>query len=460
MEGIAAMMNLAEPVRMSLAAGLSMAYVLMCLMILLSYRRQQAAVQSPPSSKETSTDWIIAFASQTGTAEELARKTAAALEGAGIFAQVCKLSSLQEEQLRSARRILFIVSTYGEGDPPDNAGIFADRMAEKNELGLDSLQYGILALGDRHYKNFCGFGKALDQWLRNGGAKAMFARIDADQCDADSVEQWRGNLSRLAGLHEEVSWEAAPFKAWRLVDRKHLNAGSVGQAVCHIELEPLEDRLPSWQSGDLVQIRVPGDMRPREYSIASISDDGRIHLLIRQQLRADGSLGIASGWLTEHLEMGGTVSLRLRRHPSFRLEENAQRPLILIGNGTGIAGLRSHIKERIKADVRANWLIFGERHAACDFHYGEEIESWKQQGVLQRTDICFSRDGTKRRYVQDCISDVRDAVRDWVQQGAAIYVCGSLQGMAEGVDAVLKDILGPETLAKLNAKGRYRRDVY
>ncbi|MGV3741137.1 MAG: sulfite reductase subunit alpha [Burkholderiaceae bacterium] len=455
------MMNLAEPVRMSLAAGLSMAYVLMCLAILLNYRRRHATELPSSPQKSPSTDWIIAYASQTGSAEELARKTASALEGAGIFAQLFPLSSLQEDHLRSARRILFIVSTYGEGDAPDNAAAFADRMvASANGSGLEQLQYGILALGDRQYKNFCGFGKSLDQWLLDRGANALFARIDADQCDAAALEEWRSRLSGLAGFHEEISWESAPFQEWRLAARMHLNAGSIGQPVYHLELEPHDEELPEWQSGDLVQVRVPGDMLPREYSIASIYEDGRIHLLIRQQRRPDGSLGLASVWLTQKLKPGEAVSLRLRRHPSFRLEDNARRPLILIGNGTGIAGLRSHIRERAQQGMNANWLIFGERHAACDFHYQEEIEAWRQQGVLQRTDLCFSRDSEHRPYVQDRIKEASEALRDWVRQDAAIYVCGSLKGMAEGVDAALKEILGPEMVSQLSDEGRYRRDVY
>ena len=87
---------------------------------------------------------------------------------------------------------------------------------------------------------------------------------------------------------------------------------------------------------------------PREYSIASVPGEGGIVLFVRLQRHADGSPGAASGWLC----LGGagdTVALRVRPHARFRLGDNARRPLILIGNGSGLAGLRAHLKARIDA---------------------------------------------------------------------------------------------------------------
>jgi sulfite reductase (NADPH) flavoprotein alpha-component len=150
----------------------------------------------------------------------------------------------------------------------------------------------------------------------------------------------------------------------------------------------------------------------------------------------------------------------LRAHGNFRIGANAQRPLILIGNGTGLAGLRSHLKARTTNSVTRNWLIFGERHAAHDFHYRDEITTWQTQGLLTRTDIVFSRDQQERQYVQDRLREQADAVRAWLNDGAALYVCGSLEGMAGGVEAALKEIVGEEEVERLIEQGRYRRDVY
>ena len=147
-------------------------------------------------------------------------------------------------------------------------------------------------------------------------------------------------------------------------------------------------------------------------------------------------------------------------HVRFRLGENARRPLILIGNGTGLAGLRAHLKARIDAGVTENWLVFGERNAQHDFLCRDELEGWAAAGQLARLDVAFSRDGGEVRYVQHLLAAHGDELRAWVARGAAIYVCGSLQGMASGVHEVLAEALGPDALDELAAQGRYRRDVY
>jgi sulfite reductase (NADPH) flavoprotein alpha-component len=106
------------------------------------------------------------------------------------------------------------------------------------------------------------------------------------------------------------------------------------------------------------------------------------------------------------------------------------------------------------------WLLFGERSAQCDAHYRAEIDAWAQQGWLARVDWVFSRDQAERRYVQHALQDAADAVRAWVADGAALYVCGSLEGMAGEVDLALQTILGEQALQQLATEGRYRRDVY
>jgi sulfite reductase (NADPH) flavoprotein alpha-component len=134
--------------------------------------------------------------------------------------------------------------------------------------------------------------------------------------------------------------------------------------------------------------------------------------------------------------------------------------MILIGNGTGMAGLRAHLKARINAGHTRNWLLFGERNAGCDFYFAEEIRDWLTQGAIERLDLAFSRDTPQRDYVQQRLRDARTEVYNWVQSGACLYLCGSVGGMASGVDEALNEILGPGTIKILTESGRYRRDVY
>ena len=81
-------------------------------------------------------------------------------------------------------------------------------------------------------------------------------------------------------------------------------------------------------------------------------------------------------------------------------------------------------------------------------------------GELQHLDLAFSRDQAEKRYVQDLLREQHLRLRDWLSDGAALYVCGSLQGMAGGVDAALRELLGEDEVQGLIEAGRYRRDVY
>ncbi|MDB6060484.1 MAG: oxidoreductase [Verrucomicrobiaceae bacterium] len=450
-----------ELLRLLLAIGAVSAYGLMCLLIARrETAKRRVETQFAGDAHAAPPAWRIAYASQTGTAEEIARLTADTFRLAGVRVLLTAMSALDDAALVSSERILFIVSTYGEGDPPDNAALFAQRQMSRI-LPLGHLHYAALILGDRSYTHFCGFGQQLNSWLNAQGARALFPFIEVDRCDSASMNAWYQQLSHLAGTDDAPDWQGPTFTAWRLAARAHLNPGSQGNDIFHLEFEPAgETSLPDWESGDLAQIQAPTDVHPREYSIASIPRDGRVHLLVRLHRHMDGTYGAASGWLTQALHVGDNVPLRIRQHERFRLGENAARPLILIGNGSGISGLRGHLKARVEAKSGPNWLLFGERNSACDFHYRAELETWLENGALDKLDVVFSRDKPERRYVQDRILEASCALQDWINQGAAIYVCGSLKGMAGGVDDALAAILSRSTLDELSSTGRYRRDVY
>lgn len=452
--------------RIAAALALVLLYAALCAAIWLRERRKRRAVQDEAAAlaaaREGVAPLLVVFASQTGQAEELARETARLLHTAGEPVQLCALGEVDAALLARTRRALFVASTYGEGDAPDNAAAFSFDAAPD----LPQLQYGLLALGDRQYTHFCAFGRQLDGWLRAHGAVPLFERVEMDNGDPAALAAWQHQLAQVSSLSElprDLSvWQTSPaFGDWTLAARRHLNPGSAGAPVFHLELAPPPGEAAAWESGDLVQVRAPADPEhPREYSIASVASDGRVHLVVRQALRGDGTPGVASSWLTDGVAPGGTVALRLRAHRNFRLEDNAARPLILIGNGTGIAGLRSHLRARVAAGAGPHWLLFGERNAAHDFLYQDEIEAWQAGGVLQRLDLAFSRDQAERIYVQHRLTEAAGTLREWVERGAAIYVCGSLQGMAQGVDDALAAALGREQVAQLLRSGRYRRDVY
>ena len=449
------------------AAATVAVYGALCAGVVLNERRKaagDAARARALAGDAQARPLLIVHASQTGAAEQLAWQTAQALHGAALPLRVAALGTLTPDDFAAASSVLFIASTCGEGDAPDNAVPFVRRfMGDPAIASLAGVHFGLLALGDHAFSNFCAFGRRLDGWLRTQGARSLFDRIDVDAMAPADLARWKHELGRLASIGDTLAWSEPVRETWRLARRTHLNPGSAGAPVFHIELEPPAGAAPAWEPGDLLQIRVPhAPDSPREYSIASIAAEGRAHLLVRQQRRGDGSLGLASGWLTRDVEVGGDVPLNLLPHRNFRLGDNVDRPLILIGNGTGVAGLRAHLSARAsRAGARPrSWLVFGERQAAHDFHFRADIEAWQADGTLARVDLAFSRDPVATHYVQDCLLAQPDRVRQWLDDGAAVYVCGSLQGMATGVEDALVEIVGSTRLEALVDEGRYRRDVY
>jgi len=447
------MMLTIEPLRWGGALALSGVYLAMCLGI---WRSRLARTRASGGTA----DWLVVHASQTGSAEFLAERTAATLALGGLDARAACMSTVDAAQLAAASRVLFICSTYGEGDAPDTAARFAGHtMGEA--LDLSRLHYGVLALGDATYANYCGFGRALDGWLRERGATPLFDRIDVDRGAPEALAAWQHHLSHLAGTSDAPDWEAPAYGEWRIASRIQLNCGSAGAPLYRIALVPRDGLLPAWEAGDLAQVSAPLDPdHPREYSIASVPGEGRLELLVRLQTREDGTPGAASGWMCVCAAPNETIRLRVRAHARFRLGANAGCPLIAIGNGSGLAGLRSLLKARIDAGIDRNWLLFGERNAAHDYLCREELEAWRDGGMLARLDLAFSRDEGQARYVQHLVNVHQEELRRWVADGAAIYVCGSLQGMAGGVHDALVSALGLDTVEAMMEDGRYRRDVY
>ncbi|KAF1048433.1 MAG: Sulfite reductase [NADPH] flavoprotein alpha-component [Herbaspirillum frisingense] len=473
--------------------------------------------------------YLVAYASQAGQAERVALHTAALLRQSGAEVTVQSLARTTPEKLRHHPRILFIASTFGEGDAPDSARAFERRMRMSSGESLAHVEYALLALGDRNYVKFCGFGHTLDHWLRNRGAKALFPLVEVDRMAAASLRKWEELLAGH-GVIDTGAAQGAPspgaepagWQAWSLSDRLLLNPGSQGEPIFHIELRRAANDAGHavWQPGALAEIlprhapdrvalllqRLQLDGRimvnhqgarstledllarsvlpvahaatdagqpqaaaqaladslqalsARSYSVASVPQDGAVHLLVRQTRHEDG-LGLASGWLTEYADVGATLQMRLIDNANFASAE-ADTPAIFIGNGSGMAGLRGHLRARINAGQVRNWLLFGERNRRHDFLYQAELEQWLAEGKLARLDLAFSRDQSQRVYVQDRLREAAAELRRWVDDGAVLYVCGSLEGMAAGVYSALIATLGEEIVQDLIEQNRYRRDVY
>ncbi len=137
---------------------------------------------------------LIAFASQTGAARSKAQDAVLALEHSGVLAEALPVGTLTPDRLAAATRMLFIVSTYGNGEPPDMARGFTSRIMRGDPMDLSHLRYGLLALGNRDYPDFCGYGRKVEGWLTRSGATPIFPFIAMDRRDTAAEEAWQAVL--------------------------------------------------------------------------------------------------------------------------------------------------------------------------------------------------------------------------------------------------------------------------
>jgi sulfite reductase (NADPH) flavoprotein alpha-component len=498
-------------VRYLAASLLIISYFVLCWTCWRSYWRRQAIAST--NVNEAGDYLLVGYASQGGSATRIAQKTALQLERAGKAVKVLPLNQITPELLVGTSTVLFIASTYGEGEAPDNGNRFIARtLGQLPQHSLQHQQVAILGLGDSSYKFFCGFAHQLQCELQHRGAHFISDIVEVNLLDESALRHWQYYLGQISGRAHFIDWSAPAYSEWKIVQRICINPGSPGAPVFHIKLAPLDAAIAAgtWQAGDIAEIG-PGncderiqrfledaardtispkllrysdlslseqrlaelttcddagfvsslaDLPQREYSIASDPTEGSIDLLVRQVNHGIDQYGLGSGWLTVHAAIAQPVRLRIRANVHFHSPDN-QCPLILIGNGTGIAGLRAHLANPARTNTR-NWLFFGERTAAADNFFDADLQRWKTTGRLTRMDRVFSRDAgiDAPRYVQDLLQLNAAELQRWVAEGAAIFVCGSLQGMARAVDDVLRNIIGAEQLELMADERRYCRDVY
>ena len=139
---------------------------------------------------------LLAYASETGFIDEVADMTQHDLESLGIVVRPVELDEVDSELLQRETPVLFMTSTTGSGDAPFAADRFwTEVMAEPADLA--HLHFGLLCAGDTDYDNFCGFGRELRDWLLASGAEPLFAPIEVDCEEEETIERWRRQVKQL-----------------------------------------------------------------------------------------------------------------------------------------------------------------------------------------------------------------------------------------------------------------------
>ena len=452
---------------------------------------------------------------------------------------------------------------------------------------LPNMKFGVLALGDTGYDEFCQAGKLIDMRLEQLGASRIIKRQDCDVDYEEVASSWISNIMPMLGSGsnrselpldvkaKKTSWNRKnPFPAV-LSTNKLLSKSGSGKEIRHFEVD-ISDSGIQYEAGDVIniipvnapdlvqsiitrlgvkssfipenknqsieslftssyEISTPsknlvayiedkiGDkeltsvvksankdmlseylwgkdildlltiepnyqfniddilsnlksLQHRAYSISSSPKKypDSIHMTIsavRWNNNDRTHLGVCSSYLSDRVIESKSVKMFVSPNKSFRVPEDGQTPMIMVGPGTGIAPFRAFLDEREMSKAKGeNWLFFGDQTRQFDFAYEEEFLEKKNSGLLTKLDLAFSRDQEEKVYVQDRMRESSKEFFMWLERGAHFYVCGDATKMAKDVDSALRDIISTEGnmtsekadlyVNNLKREKRYLRDVY
>lgn len=550
----------------------------------LAEDRLEAAATSHRTSQPGLT---VLYGTHSGHSASIARQLANAARQKGWSVKLSDMAEYSRGALRREHNLAVIVSTHGEGQPPESATAFFEFLQGHRAPRLERCGFAVLALGDKSYVQFCKAGADLDAHLERLGAERLLPRADLDVDYQDDADAWvsqalqaftpriavdaAGSIEesqpRTARISRENPWSA------ELLHRAVLSARGSNQHFIHLELS-LEGSGLSYQPGDAVglrpendpvvveqllaalhrspneDVRVAGEsctlgealtrrleinkiapsalrkyaalgasgldpvvqdsettaaylngrdwvdvlrehpieldcsafvsllpeIASRSYSIAScqLEHPDEVHLLVsRVDFTAHGRLrqGVASSYLADRVQPGATIPIWVEPNSQFRLPDDPNLPIVMIGAGTGIAPFRAFMQARVAAGATGkNWVVFGNQQFRRDFTYQIEWLRWRNAGALTRMDVAFSRDQAQKIYVTDRLRERARDLFDWLEQGARIYLCGDRAKLSESTDNALVDIVMSQSnrsrdqalsyIEKLRTDKRYVKDVY
>ena len=217
-------------------------------------------------------------------------------------------------------------------------------------------------------------------------------------------------------------------------------------------------------------------IQPRSYSISSspLACPGELHLtvsVVNYEQSGRAKRGACSSYLSEVAVEDEHIPIFIESNPNFRLPKNEETPIVMIGAGTGIAPYRAFVQHRELSEKRGkSWLFFGNRNFETEFLYQAEWQNFLKSGALTKMSVAFSRDGSKKEYVQDrLIENSRELFR-WLQEGAHFYICGDMNKMAGDVQKALVKIIekegdlnnesAQEYVTNMQKEKRLQLDVY
>lgn len=406
---------------------------------------------------------IILVGSENNSTWGFAATLHDALTRTGLRVHTAAMNQIAGEY-RKAQHLFILAATYGDGDAPSSAQRFLARLP-RTRVNPDA-GFAVLGFGDRQFPQFCKFARDADDALAAQGWRRSMGLDTIDRQSAQAFTRWGEAVGQLIG--RELTLQHTPLRpptrGFELVER--VDYGRDVQAptsILRFAAVPRDGAagrllglfggqgLPHFEVGDLVGIVPPGSAIPRFYSLASKAADGVLEICVRELPD-----GVCSRFL-HGLKVGERIDAFIQLHPDFR-PASGKAAVILIGSGTGIGPLAGFIRNN--TGKHPMYLYWGGRDPASDFLYGPELSAYLADGRLTGLRAAFSRvkDGG---YVQDKVLGDATQMRQLIEGGAQVLVCGS-RGMARGIAKALDEILAPLKLdvQTLKAQGRYREDVF
>ena len=433
--------------------------------VLIWWQRRRDRPRITGNAAAQAADTVILVGSENNSTWGFASALHDALRQAGHVVHTAPMNQLVQ-QYRAAERIVILSSTYGDGAAPASANQFLARLSSLHATSTLKAKptFAVLGFGDRQFPQFCQFAKDVDAALLALGWLQLIPLDTIDRQSEQEFARWGRALGQALGQDLGLTHvpRRPPTQALQLVER--IDYGVQVQAPTSVlRFAPVATQgngikrlfggngLPHFEAGDLVGILPPGSAVPRFYSLASGSRNGILEICVRKHQG-----GVCSGFL-HGLQPGERIDGFILPNVHFR-PASGRAPVILIGAGTGIGPLAGFIRNN--TGQHPMYLYWGGRDPASDFLYEPQLRDYLADHRLTQLHAAFSR-VKDPAYVQDRISDDAVQLRQLIEQGGQVLICGS-RAMAQNVMQVFDLVLAPLNLTvnTLKAEGRYREDVY
>jgi len=318
---------------------------------------------SPAARAQASPRLAVVYGSQTGNGKRVAERLARAAEAAGLAVRVSAAGSYPIKDLAKERLLVVVVSTHGDGDPPDDARGFLEFLGARRAPRLEQLSYSVLALGDSSYPRFCETGRQVDERLAALGARRLIARADCDVDFERTANPWvervvgaardalgppqGATVTRLRSLPAEPQHSREQPFAAEVIHNQRVTARGATKDVRHIELS-LEGSGLSYEPGDAL----------------GVWHENPPHVVeaVLEALRIDGNQAVGHGGRTRSLRDWFTTDRELTRLTRPFLALHAERS----GDAALAAALAPGNEDALRRTLKSEQLVdVLQRHPGC-----------------------------------------------------------------------------------------------